>query len=172
MLLAVAVVSIVIGQGSTAAVVIALVLLNVVMGTNQELKARASVDALASLQVPQARVMRDGSLTLLPASDLVPGDVVQVEAGDIVPADGRILESATLEAQESALTGESVPVGKDPAGLEGADIALGDRSNMLFQNTSVTRGTGTIVITETGCSAGPPAATPPRSTTSSARSRT
>ena len=114
-----AVVSIVIGQGSTAAVVIALVLLNVVMGTNQELKARASVDALASLQVPQARVMRDGSLTLLPASDLVPGDVVQVEAGDIVPADGRILESATLEAQESALTGESVPVGKDPAGLAG-----------------------------------------------------
>ncbi len=152
MLLAVAVVSIVIGQGSTAAVVIALVLLNVVMGTNQELKARASVDALASLQVPQARVMRDGSLTLLPASDLVPGDVVQVEAGDIVPADGRILESATLEAQESALTGESVPVGKDPAGLEGSDIALGDRSNMLFQNTSVTRGTGTIVITETGMS--------------------
>ena len=152
MLLAVAVVSIVIGQGSTAAVVITLVLLNVVMGTNQELKARASVDALASLQVPQARVMRDGSLTLLPASDLVPGDVVQVEAGDIVPADGRILESATLEAQESALTGESVPVGKDAAGLEGADIALGDRSNMLFQNTSVTRGTATIVITETGMS--------------------
>ena len=114
MLLAVAVVSIVIGQGSTAAVVIALVLLNVVMGTNQELKARASVDALASLQVPQARVMRDGSLTLLPASDLVPGDVVQVEAGDIVPADGRILESATLEAQESALTGESVAGGQGP----------------------------------------------------------
>ena len=67
-----------------------------------------------------------------------------------MPADGRILESATLEAQESALTGKSVPVGKDPAGLQGADIALGDRSNMLFQNTSVTRGTGTIVITETG----------------------
>lgn len=152
MLIAVAVVSIVIGQGSTAAVVLALVLLNVVMGTNQELKARASVDALASLQVPQARVVRGGTLKLLPASDLVPGDVVQVEAGDIVPADGRILESATLEAQESALTGESVPVGKDPAELNGADIALGDRSNMLFQNTSVTRGTATIVITETGMS--------------------
>ena len=152
MLVAVAVVSILIGQASTAAVVLALVLLNVVLGTNQELKARASVDALASLQVPQARVLRGGTLKLLPASDLVPGDVVAVEAGDIVPADGRILESATLEAQESALTGESVPVGKDPAELIGADIALGDRSNMLFQNTSVTRGTGTIVITETGMS--------------------
>ncbi len=150
MLVAVAVVSIVIGQGSTAAVVVALVLLNVVMGTNQELKARASVDALASLQVPLARVLRDGRLVEIPAADLVPGDIVAVEAGDIVPADGRILTSATLEAQEAALTGESVPVGKDPAALAGADIALGDRSNMLFQNTSVTRGTGTIVITATG----------------------
>ena len=150
MLVAVAVVSIVIGQGSTAAVVVALVLLNVVMGTNQELKARASVDALASLQVPLARVMRDGRLVEIPAADLVPGDIVAVEAGDIVPADGRILTSATLEAQEAALTGESVPVGKDPAALAGADIALGDRSDMLFQNTSVTRGTGTMVITATG----------------------
>ena len=88
MLVAVAVVSILIGQGSTAAVVLTLVLLNVVLGTNQELKARASVDALASLQVPQARVLRSGTLELLPASDLVPGDVVAVEAGDIVPADG------------------------------------------------------------------------------------
>jgi Ca2+-transporting ATPase len=91
MLVAVAVVSVVIGQGSTAVVVAALILLNVVMGTNQELKARASVDALASLQVPQARVIRDRVVSLLPAADLVPGDIVAVEAGDIVPADGRLL---------------------------------------------------------------------------------
>jgi Ca2+-transporting ATPase len=150
MLVAVAVVSIVIGQASTAVVVVALILLNVVMGTNQELKARASVDALASLQVPQARVVRDGTLIQVPAADLVPGDIVQVEAGDLVPADGRILTSATLEAQEAALTGESVPVGKDPAVLAGDDVPLGDRSNTLFQNTSVTRGTGTMVVTATG----------------------
>ncbi len=150
MLVAVAVVSIVIGQGSTAAVVVALILLNVGLGTNQELKARASVDALASLQVPQARVLRDRAVMLVPAADLVPGDLVQVEAGDIVPADGRILVSATLEAQEAALTGESVPVGKSPLTLVGADIPLGDRSDMLFQNTSVTRGTGTMVVTATG----------------------
>ncbi|MCU0282410.1 MAG: cation-transporting P-type ATPase [Candidatus Nanopelagicales bacterium] len=150
MLVAVAVVSVLIGQGSTAAVVVALILLNVVMGTNQELKARASVDALASLQVPQARVIRDRVVLLIPAADLVPGDIVQVEAGDIVPADGRILESATLEAQEAALTGESVPVGKSAEALVGDDIPLGDRSDMLFQNTSVTRGTATMVVTATG----------------------
>ena len=94
-----------------------LILLNIVLGTRQELKARASVDALAKLQVPQARVVRDGPLLLMPATDVVPGDIVQVEAGDIVPADGRIVRSATLEAQEAALTGESAPIPKDAASL-------------------------------------------------------
>jgi P-type Ca2+ transporter type 2C len=79
----------------------------VVMGANQELKAQASVDALADLQVPQATVVRGGSVLRIAASELVPGDVVQLEAGDIVPADGRVFTSATLEAQEAAMTGES-----------------------------------------------------------------
>ena len=87
---------------------------------------------------------------LVPATDLVPGDIVLVEAGDVAPADGRILKSATLETQEAALTGESAPVNKDATALTGPDVALGDRSNMLFQNTSVTRGTATVVITATG----------------------
>ncbi len=152
MLLAVMVVSVAIGQSSTGVVVGALVLLNVVMGTNQELKAQASVDALADLQVPQAKVVRSGVLQQVAAADLVPGDIVQVEAGDVVPADGRLLNSATLEAQESALTGESAPVGKDPAVVDGDGVALGDRSSMLFQNTSVTRGSGTMVVTATGMS--------------------
>src|SRR5438270_181122 len=77
------------------------------------------------------------------------GDVVQVEAGDIVPADGRIIHSATLETQEAALTGESAPIGKSAATLADADVALGDRTNMLFQNTAVTRGTGAMVVTAT-----------------------
>jgi P-type Ca2+ transporter type 2C len=150
MLVAVTVVSLIIGQVSTALLVAVLVLLNVALGTRQELKARASVDALAKLQVPQSRVLRDGAVTLVPAVDVVPGDVVQVEAGEIVPADGRIVVSATLETQEAALTGESAPVSKDAAVLAGPEVAVGDRSNMLFQNTSVTRGTGTLVVTATG----------------------
>src|SRR3954451_16378722 len=142
MLIAVTAVSVAIGQVSTGIIVALLILLNVVLGTRQELTARASIDALASMQVPQSRVVRDGSVALVPAGGLVPGDIVKVEAGDIVPADGRIIESATLETQEAALTGESAPMGKDAGTLDGVDVALGDRSNMLFQNTDVTRGTG------------------------------
>ena len=150
MLIAVAIVSFLIGEVSTGLLVAGLVVLNVVLGARQELKARASIDALSSLQVPQAKVVRDGEVALLPAVDLVPGDVVQLEAGDIVPADGRILRAATLEAQEAALTGESAPVAKDAATLASADVAIGDRSNMLFQNTAITRGTAAMVVTGTG----------------------
>jgi Ca2+-transporting ATPase len=149
MLVGVVVVSFVIGEVSTAVMVGLLILLNVVLGSRQELKARASIDALANLQVPQAKVLRDGSVTLVPAVDVVPGDVVQLEAGDIVPADGRIVHSATLETQEAALTGESAPVAKDASALSG-ETALGDRSNMLFQNTAVTRGTAAVAVTATG----------------------
>ena len=91
------------------------------------------------MQVPQARVVRDGAVSLIEATEVVPGDLVQVEAGDIVPADGRIVRSATLEAQEAALTGESAPIAKDNMTLVSSDVTLGDRTNMLFQNTSVTR---------------------------------
>jgi P-type Ca2+ transporter type 2C len=132
MLIFVTVASLVIGEVSTALIIVLLIALNVVLGSRQELKARASVDALANMQVPQAKVLRDGALALTPAVDVVPGDIVQLEAGDIVPADGRIVRSATLETQEAALTGESAPV-----------------TNMLFQNTAVTRGTAAMVVTAT-----------------------
>ena len=150
MLVAVVVVSLLIGEVSTGVLVGLLVVLNIALGTRQELTARASVDALSKMQILQARVVRDGAATLVPATDVVPGDIVQLEAGDIVPADGRIVRSATLEAQEAALTGESAPIAKDAGVLESADVALGDRTNMLFQNTSVTRGTATLVVTATG----------------------
>jgi Ca2+-transporting ATPase len=150
MLVAVVIVSLLVGQISTGVIVGLLIVLNVALGTRQELAARASVDALAKMQVPQARVVRDGTAVMVEATDVVPGDIVQVEAGDIVPADGRIVRSATLEAQEAALTGESAPIAKDAGPLASSDVTLGDRTNMLFQNTSVTRGTGTIVVTETG----------------------
>ena len=150
MLIVVTAVSFVIGQVSTGVIVGLLILLNVVLASRQELKARASVDALSNLQVPQTKVVREGGLVLIPAVEVVPGDLVQVEAGDVVPADGRIVRSATLETQEAALTGESAPVPKDSAALPAGDIPLGDRSNMLFQNTSVTRGTASMVVTGTG----------------------
>jgi len=150
MLVAVAVVSFAIGEVSTGIMVAFLIVLNLVLGSRQELKARASVDALSNLQVPQAKVLRDGTLVLVPAVDVVPGDILQVEAGDIIPADGRLLHSATLETQEAALTGESAPVAKDVRTLDGQDVPVGDRSDMLFQNTAVTRGTGSVVVTATG----------------------
>jgi Ca2+-transporting ATPase len=150
MLVAVAVVSLAIGEVPTAILVALLVVLNVVLGSRQELKARASVDALSKMQVPQTRVVRGGTVLSVPAVEVVPGEIVLVEAGDIVPADGRIVRSATLETQEAALTGESAPIPKQAGVLPPGEIGVGDRTNMLFQNTSVTRGTATMVVTATG----------------------
>jgi Ca2+-transporting ATPase len=150
MLLIVSVASFAIGQIPTGVFVLGLVTFNVVMASNQELKARASVDALAKLQVPHARVRRAGGVEEVESTQLVPGDIVLLEAGDIVPADGRIVTSATLELQEAALTGESAPVGKDGATVLDPDTALGDRTNLVFQNTQVTRGAATVVVTATG----------------------
>jgi Ca2+-transporting ATPase len=150
MLLIVSGASFAIGQVATGVVVLGLVVFNVVMGSAQELKARASVEALAQLQVPRARVRRSGQVEEIESTQLVPGDVVLLEAGDVVPADGRIVTSATLEVQEAALTGESAPIAKDRVTLPQGEIALGDRTNLVFQNTQVTRGTATSVVTATG----------------------
>ena len=150
MLLIVCGASFAIGQVATGVVVLGLVVFNVVMGTAQEMKARASVEALAQLQVPQARVRRSGRVEEVASAKLVPGDIVLLEAGDVVPADGRILTSASLEVQEAALTGESAPIAKDRLRLPEGEIALGDRTNLVFQNTQVTRGSAATVVTATG----------------------
>jgi Ca2+-transporting ATPase len=150
MLLLVVAASFAIVQIATALVVLGLVTFNVVMGSVQELKARASVEALAKLQVPHARARRSGQVEQIESTTLVPGDIVLLEAGDVVPADGRIVSSATLEVQEAALTGESAPVPKDAGTLPAGELALGDRTNLVFQNTQVTRGTSTFVVTGTG----------------------
>jgi P-type Ca2+ transporter type 2C len=150
MLLIVCAASFAIAQVATGVVVLGLVTFNVVMGTSQEMKARASVEALAQLQVPRARVRRSGQVEEIESTKLVPGDLVLLEAGDVVPADGRILSSATLEVQEAALTGESAPIAKDRMALPDGEIALGDRTNLVFQNTQVTRGSAAIVVTATG----------------------
>ena len=150
MLAIVAIASLAIGQIATGIVVAALVTFNIVMGSNQELKAQASVDALADLQVPRARVRRGGHVQEVESTGLVPGDVVLLEAGDLVPADGRVVSSATLEIQEAALTGESASVAKQTEPLPEGDIALGDRTDLVFQNTQVTRGSAVAIVTATG----------------------
>ena len=139
------------GQVATGVVLIGLTLLNAAMGLSQEGKASASVAALQKMMVVKAKVRRDGALVEVAMEDLVPGDIVNIEAGDLVPADGRILTAATLEIDESALTGESVPVPKQVDPVD-ADAALGDRVDLAFMNTQVTRGAGTLLVIGTGMS--------------------
>jgi Ca2+-transporting ATPase len=123
---------------------------NAVLGLRQEGKAAAAVASLQKMMIIKAKVRRDGQLAEIPAERLVPGDVVAIEAGDIIPADGRLLKAATLEVAESALTGESLPVSKGTDPVEGTDTPLGDRTDMVYMNTNVTRGSGEFVVTATG----------------------
>jgi len=134
----------------TGLVLLALTLLNAVLGLNQEGKAAAAVSALQKMMIVKAKVRRGGELAELPAEQIVPGDVVQIEAGDVVPADGRLLRAATLEVAESALTGESMPVSKGIETVTEPDAPLGDRTDMVYMNTNVTRGAGELVVTTTG----------------------
>ena len=115
-------------QLGTGLLLILLTLFNAVMGLQQEGKAAAAVAALQKMVIIKARVRRDGQLAEIPAGQLVPGDIVAIEAGDIVPADGRLLKAATLEVDESALTGESLPVAKGTEPVAGAGTPLGDQS--------------------------------------------
>src|SRR5829696_6979569 len=137
------------GQLATGVVLVLLTLLNAGLGLSQEGKAEASVAALQKMMIVQAKVRRGGEVRQIPMEELVPGDIVNIEAGDLVPADGRIIRAATLEIDESALTGESAPV---PKGIEAVkpEAALGDRIDMAFMNTQVTRGAATFVVTSTG----------------------
>src|SRR5579871_5107643 len=134
----------------TGLMLLFLTLFNAVLGLRQEGKAAEAVAALQKMMIVKARVRRDGELVQLPAEQLVPGDVVSIEAGDVVPADGRLLSAATLEVAESALTGESMPVSKGVESVGGIDTPLGDRTDMVYMNTNVTRGTGSFVVTSTG----------------------
>jgi P-type Ca2+ transporter type 2C len=150
LLAAAAVNQLVTGETGTTVVLAGLTLFNAVIGLRQESKAEESVKALAKMMKTIARVRRDGQAVEIDAEELVPGDVVLVEAGNRVPADGRVCVAATLEIEEAALTGESLPVGKSSAPVQGEDIPLGDRTCMAYMNTSVTRGRGELIVTSTG----------------------
>ena len=138
------------GEFFEPALILLIVILNAVMGMLQESKAEKALDALKSMSAPHARVLRDGTEQIIDAASLVPGDIIRLEAGDFVPADARLLHSAGLKSEESALTGESVPSEKDAQEPVAADAALGDRVNMVFSGCSVTYGTATAVVTATG----------------------
>jgi Ca2+-transporting ATPase len=150
LLVAATVNQIVTGEAGTTVVLAGLTVFNAVIGLRQEAKAEESVKALAQMMRTIARVRRDGQSVEIDADELVPGDVVLVEAGNRVPADARVYVAATLEIEEAALTGESLPVGKSVDPVPGDDVPLGGRTCMAYMNTSVTRGRGELIVTATG----------------------
>ncbi|MBR6584053.1 MAG: HAD-IC family P-type ATPase, partial [Firmicutes bacterium] len=134
-------------------IILAVVIINAVLGVYQESKAEKAIEALQAMSAATSKVLRDGKIKIVKSEDLVVGDVVLLEAGDAVPADGRIIECASMKIEEAALTGESVPVDKtaDVLALDGEkDVPLGDRKNMVYMGSTVVYGRGVVVITATG----------------------
>ncbi|HIW71503.1 MAG TPA: cation-translocating P-type ATPase [Candidatus Levilactobacillus faecigallinarum] len=138
------------GEVVDAVIILLVVILNAVFGVFQEAKAEEAINALKEMAAPNAKVRRDGQILTVKSDDLVVGDQVLLEAGDVVPADLRLVEVAGLKVEESALTGESVPVEKTAAVLTAADLGLGDRTNLAFMNSNVTYGRATGVVIATG----------------------
>lgn len=138
------------GEGITDTIIILIVvILNAIIGVAQENKAEKSLEALQKMSSHAAKVIRDGNLTVIPSKDLVPGDIVVLETGDYIPADLRIIEAVNLKSQESAMTGESVPVDKTEDTIEG-DVELGDQKNILFSSSLITYGRGKGIVIGTG----------------------
>ncbi len=149
-LIVAAVVSAFLGEYNDVIVIMAIVILNAILGFTQEYRAEQAIAALKKLAVPSVKVRRDGRIEEISARELVPGDVVFLETGDLIPADGRIVESVNLRVQEAALTGESEAVDKVSKALPQDNLTIGDRRNMVHMGTTVTYGRGTAVITSTG----------------------
>jgi Ca2+-transporting ATPase len=142
--------SFVLGRGKDALLTLAIVTANAVLGVVQERKAESSLAALQKMAAPQAKVVRNGQLMRIESADLVRGDIIELEAGDRVPADARLIASWELEVEEASLTGETLPVKKDARFLGTEGLTLGDRQNMVFMGTSVTRGRAKAVVVATG----------------------
>lgn len=143
-------VSFLLGETGDGLTIVAIVVMNAVLGFLQEYRAEKSVETLRALTAPEARVVRGGGLEHIPASALVPGDVIDLEAGDRVPADARVIVSASLEVEEANLTGESTAVKKSPAPVNDPRAAVAERTNMVFMGTTVVRGRGRAVVVSTG----------------------
>ena len=139
------------GEGVTDTIIILIVVIvNAIIGVSQEAKAEKSLEALQKLTDHATKVIRNGILEVVPAKDLVPGDVVVLDTGDYIPADLRVIEAVNLKSQESSLTGESVPVEKTPEVIEETEVGIGDRTNMLFSSSLITYGRGKGIVVETG----------------------
>lgn len=149
-LLAAALISGFIGEPQDTVAIVVIVLLNAIIGALQEFRAERAVAALREMSAPEAQVLRDRRMITVTASELVPGDVVLLRAGDIVPADLRLLEEDEMQADESALTGESHPVSKQTEPLSETDLPIGDRQNLAFKSSLITNGRGTGVVVATG----------------------
>ncbi len=147
-LIAAAAVSIALKDAESAVVILAVITMNAILGTVQTVKAASSLESLKKMSAPTAKVLRGGVIREIPGREVVVGDVVCLDAGDAVCADGRLLECAALKADESALTGESLPVEKDTAEIEG-DVPLGDRKNMVYSGSFITYGRGRFLVTGT-----------------------
>ena len=131
------------GEGITDSIIIMIVVIvNAIIGVAQEDKAEKSLEALKKMSSYSAKVIRDGKLQVVPSKDLVPGDVVVLETGDYVPADIRLIEAVNLKSQESSLTGESVPTDKYANTITDQEVAIGDRTNMVFSSSLITYGRG------------------------------
>lgn len=144
-----AVVSLFLGETESAAVILVVITMNAILGTVQTIKAENSLESLKQLAAPEAKVVRNGAVVRIPGREITVGDVVHLESGDYIPADGRVLESASLKVDESALTGESIGVDKISAPLTG-ELPLGDRRNMVFSGSYVTYGRGVFLVTGIG----------------------
>ena len=139
------------GEGITDTIIILIVVIvNAIIGVAQESKAEKSLEALQKLSDHAAKVIREGNIKVIPAKELVPGDIVVLDTGDYIPADLRVIEAVNLKAQESSLTGESVPVEKTTKTIEKTDVGIGDRTNMLFSSSLVTYGRGKGIVVQTG----------------------
>lgn len=149
-LIVAAVVSGLVGEISDAIVIIAIVIVNAVLGVIQEGKAEKALEALKKMSAPNARTYRNGHIEMIPAKNLVPGDVVLLEAGDSIPADLRLVESVNLKVEEASLTGESVPVDKHAEEVFEAEVPIGDRVNVTYMSTIVTYGRGKGIVVNTG----------------------
>lgn len=144
-----AVVSLFLGETESAAVILVVITMNAILGTVQTIKAENSLESLKQLAAPEAKVVRNGAVVRIPGREITVGDVVHLESGDYIPADGRVLESASLKVDESALTGESIGVDKISAPLTG-ELPLGDRRNMVFSGSYVTYGRDVFLVTGIG----------------------
>ena len=139
------------GEGITDTIIIlVVVIVNAIIGVAQENKAEKSLEALQKLSAHASKVIRDGKMIVVPSRDLVPGDIVVLDTGDYVPADLRIIEAVNLKSQESALTGESVPVEKTSDVINAEEVGVGDRVNMLFSSSLITYGRGKGIVTGIG----------------------